>query len=173
MEDFEIINLKDFNNAPNIEQFLILVSTIDSESEFMLFDANERKINSNTIQSVSNSLNDELIVYLIKSKESMTFQGYISGIRKKELKVRHSISIAMGVKKEAQGKKFGNILLSKMISEFRSDKSLIRLFLHVMVVNQKAINLYKKNGFEIEGVLRKNIYQKGEFIDDYVMSIVK
>lgn len=126
MEDFEIINLKDFNNAPNIEQFLILVSTIDSESEFMLFDANERKINSNTIQSVSNSLNDELIVYLIKSKESMTFQGYISGIRKKELKVRHSISIAMGVKKEAQGKKFGNILLSKMISEFRSDKSLIR-----------------------------------------------
>lgn len=42
-----------------------------------------------------------------------------------------------------------------------------------MVVNQKAINLYKKNGFEIEGVLRKNIYQKGEFIDDYVMSIVK
>jgi RimJ/RimL family protein N-acetyltransferase len=42
-----------------------------------------------------------------------------------------------------------------------------------MAINLKAINLYKKNGFELEGVLRKNIKHNDKLMDDYVMSIVK
>lgn len=59
MKDFELINLSDFNNVTIIERFLILVSEIDSESEFMLYESNERKINSDTILSVSNALNPD------------------------------------------------------------------------------------------------------------------
>ena len=173
MKDFELINLSDFNNVTIIERFLILVSEIDSESEFMLYESNERKINSDTILSVSDALKDDLVVYLIKSTDSLAYQGYISGIRKKESKVKHSMSIAMGVKKEAQGQKFGNILLTQMIKTFQNDNTLIRLFLNVMAINLKAINLYKKNGFELEGVLRKNIKHNDKLMDDYVMSIVK
>ena len=60
-----------------------------------------------------------------------------------------------------------------MIKTFQNDNTLIRLFLNVMAINLKAINLYKKNGFELEGVLRKNIKHNDKLMDDYVMSIVK
>jgi diamine N-acetyltransferase len=37
--------------------------------------------------------------------------------------------------------------------------------------NYKAVQLYKKAGFEIEGKLRKETYFKGKYRDDYRMAI--
>jgi ribosomal protein S18 acetylase RimI-like enzyme len=174
MDEFELINLSDFNNPGFIEQFLNLVIIIDFESPFMLFEKGERTINSEIIQSVSIALkNADLIVFLIKSKRKFEFYGYLTGSRRKEIKLRHTLSIALGVKVEFQEKKIGSFLLREMIRTFEVDNELKRLFLTVMVNNQKAINLYKKMGFVIEGILRNSINQNNEMIDEYIMSIVK
>ena len=53
---------------------------------------------------------------------------------------------------------------------------IIPLFITVILLLLVAYllqNLYKKNGFELEGVLRKNIKHNDKLMDDYVMSIVK
>lgn len=40
----------------------------------------------------------------------------------------------------------------------------------VIAHNEVALSLYKKMGFEIEGVKRDSLYVDGEFVDEYYMS---
>ena len=45
--------------------------------------------------------------------------------------------------------------------------------LKVMVDNAPAIKLYEKCGFQNEGVMRKSVFKKGQFVDQIMMSILK
>lgn len=44
-----------------------------------------------------------------------------------------------------------------------------RLELTVMRHNEKAISLYEKMGFELEGVRKQALYVDGIFVDEYYM----
>jgi putative acetyltransferase len=44
-----------------------------------------------------------------------------------------------------------------------------RLQLFVFIDNERAIGLYKKLGFEVEGTQRKSAIRGGEYIDSYMM----
>jgi putative acetyltransferase len=48
--------------------------------------------------------------------------------------------------------------------------NLHRLELQVYTDNERAINLYKKFGFEIEGTLRDYAYGDGHYLDAYEMA---
>jgi putative acetyltransferase len=60
----------------------------------------------------------------------------------------------------------------KEIIELGKNKQLMRIELSVSVENTRAIALYKKCGFQAEGVLRKYTYLKNEdrYIDELLMS---
>ncbi len=49
--------------------------------------------------------------------------------------------------------------------------NLHKLFLHADKVNEKAIHIYEKVGFQTEGVLREHVYVNGEYHDLVTMSI--
>ncbi len=64
---------------------------------------------------------------------------------------------------------------SKMLKEiiaFAKTRGYLRIELSAAVVNEKAIRLYEKSGFQKEGVLRKYTHLKSEqkFLDEIVMS---
>jgi arsenate reductase (thioredoxin) len=71
------------------------------------------------------------------------------------------------------GKGYGFILMQDIIS-FARENNRSRVDLSVSTENEKAIALYKKCGFEIEGVMKNFTYLQSEnrFIDEYVMSLV-
>jgi RimJ/RimL family protein N-acetyltransferase len=45
-----------------------------------------------------------------------------------------------------------------------------RLELTVMTHNERAIRLYKKMGFEVEGVKKHSLFVNGEYVDEYYMA---
>jgi Acetyltransferases, including N-acetylases of ribosomal proteins len=47
---------------------------------------------------------------------------------------------------------------------------LTRLELTVMVHNERAIALYKKMGFEIEGTKKRSMRIDGQYVDEYYMA---
>lgn len=51
--------------------------------------------------------------------------------------------------------------------------NLNRVQLHVAVENEKAIAVYKKTGFQIEGTLRQAMYRDGKYHNFYVMGLLK
>jgi len=53
------------------------------------------------------------------------------------------------------------------------DLNLNRVFLIVQEGNEIAINLYKKCGYQTEGILRESVYKKGRYKNEIIMSIVR
>ncbi|GEM74498.1 GNAT family N-acetyltransferase [Vibrio sagamiensis] len=83
---------------------------------------------------------------------------------------RHVGSLGMGVKDNVQGKGVGSALLAKVIDLADNWLNLTRLELTVYVDNKRAISLYKKFGFEIEGESKAFAFRQGEFVNAYHMA---
>ena len=82
----------------------------------------------------------------------------------------HVVKIrSIGLKKEYHGQGLGEKILMEIIDEL-VDEGFKRLFLHVEADNEKAISLYEKAGFEVEGVQKK--YFKRAYEDHYVDDLV-
>jgi diamine N-acetyltransferase len=63
---------------------------------------------------------------------------------------------------------------TKLIMNYAFDTlNLNRVQLHVAVENEKAIAVYKKTGFEIEGTLRQAMFRDSKYHDFYVMGLLK
>lgn len=86
---------------------------------------------------------------------------------------RHSGSIGIMVHTEYQGMGIGTKLLETVIDLADNWLMLKRLELDVFADNEKAINLYQKMGFEIEGIHRKAAIRNGRYADEMVMSRIR
>ena len=86
---------------------------------------------------------------------------------------RHSAGIGMMVHKDYQGQGLGKALLEALLDMADNWLMLVRVELGVYTDNEKAINLYKKYGFEPEGVQRKGVIRNGQYIDVLMMARVK
>lgn len=81
----------------------------------------------------------------------------------------HVGELGMGVLKEYRGKGIGLALLRETL-RLAWEKGLEKVELEVFASNQAAINLYKREGFEVEGRKRKSRKLDGEYDDIIVMS---
>lgn len=84
--------------------------------------------------------------------------------------LRHRAELAITVHDEYQNQGIGTALLAHLLDIAR-ERSLKKVHLTVRADNKRAISLYSKFGFEIEGTLKKEMCLNGEFIDDYRMAL--
>jgi ribosomal protein S18 acetylase RimI-like enzyme len=85
---------------------------------------------------------------------------------------RHSAMLGMAVAKNWRGQGIGSALMRAAVEWAHANPLIRRIELHVYVRNSPAIHLYRKYGFEFEGCRRSIIFQDGEYLDDYVMSLL-
>ena len=88
-------------------------------------------------------------------------------------RVNHRAEIGMMVRDDWHGKGVGRAMMQGVIDLADKWLNLTRIELTVFTDNERAIALYRKFGFEIEGTLRKYAFRDGEFVDAYVMARVK
>ena len=69
------------------------------------------------------------------------------------------------------GKGLGSQMMNE-IKNFAKEKGILRVELSTSVINEKAIRLYEKAGFQKEGILRKYSYLETEnqFLDEVMMA---
>lgn len=72
------------------------------------------------------------------------------------------------------GKGFGLKMMNAIIN-LAAERGIARIELSAGIANERAIELYKRAGFEEEGVLRKYTHLKseGRFIDEMLMSYIR
>ncbi|MFU7507526.1 GNAT family N-acetyltransferase [Vibrio cholerae] len=85
---------------------------------------------------------------------------------------RHVGTFGMGVKDDVQGLGVGSALLKTVIDLAANWLNLNRIALPVYVDNERAINLYKKFGFVIEGESKAYAFRNGSYVDVYHMARV-
>jgi len=88
-------------------------------------------------------------------------------------RLRHVAHIGMGVHDDFQGQGVGAALMDAMVDLADNWLNLRRIELHVYTDNARAIHLYKKFGFVIEGTARDFAFRNGAFVDAYMMARVR
>lgn len=82
----------------------------------------------------------------------------------------HCGSIGMGVAVQWQGKGIGSRLLAAVLEVADSWMNLQRVELTVYADNDAAVGLYRKFGFEHEGLLRDYAVRDGRYVDTLAMA---
>ncbi|SIE69910.1 O-sialoglycoprotein endopeptidase [Mycobacteroides abscessus subsp. abscessus] len=82
--------------------------------------------------------------------------------------MRHSAALVIGIKKDFRGQGIGYSLFQKLDS-WAKEASLYRLELSVVSENENALALYKKAGFEVEGVKKNSLLIDGNYHDEFII----
>ncbi|HPR40732.1 MAG TPA: GNAT family N-acetyltransferase [Oscillospiraceae bacterium] len=85
----------------------------------------------------------------------------------------HTAEFGICVHKDYQDQGVGTALLRQIIDLADNWLGLTRIELEVDVDNDRAIHLYQKFGFEIEGRKRMAVLRDGQYVDTYLMSRIK
>jgi putative acetyltransferase len=85
----------------------------------------------------------------------------------------HVGHLGMGVHDDFQDRGIGTALMEAAMDLADNWLNLKRLELHVYTDNARAIRLYEKFGFEIEGTHRALAFRDGEYVDAYSMARIR
>ena len=84
--------------------------------------------------------------------------------------VRH---VGMAVRSEYQGRGIGNALMESLLDIADNWLNVFRLELNVFTDNERAIALYRKHGFEVEGTHKAYALRAGRWADTYSMARIR
>ncbi|MFC3928672.1 N-acetyltransferase family protein [Streptococcus caprae] len=86
-------------------------------------------------------------------------------------RINHIGDVFIAVRKDYWGHGIGQILMEEAIDWAQHSGVIKRLELTVQVRNSRAVHIYEKFGFEIEGTKRRGAKTKnGEYLDVYLMA---
>lgn len=86
---------------------------------------------------------------------------------------RHIGRLWIAIKDSQHGKGIGTAMFETVMDLADNWLNLTRIELTVFTDNKKAIALYKKFGFEIEGEAKNFAFRNGEFVNAYYMARIK
>jgi putative acetyltransferase len=85
----------------------------------------------------------------------------------------HAMGIGMSVPSAWQGKGVGTALMNAMCNLADGWLNVFRLELTVYTDNERAIALYRKSGFEMEGTHKAYALRAGRYVDAYAMARIR
>jgi RimJ/RimL family protein N-acetyltransferase len=85
----------------------------------------------------------------------------------------HHLLAGMDLDPEYQNAGIGTALYESLIEEVLEDGSIHKIWLEVLSNNYRAIHVYSKLGFMVEGIRQDHLYRDGKYIDSIIMSIIK
>lgn len=147
------------------KEFYDCLKIIDSETNFMMFEPEERVWNE---VRISKNLKDEnnLVLGVIDDEKIV---GFLTAQRGVFRRIRHTAYIVIGIQKNYCNRKLGTKLF-QMLDDWAIENKIIRLELTVVCENKGALRLYEKSGFSIEGTKKKTMYVDGKYVDEYMMA---
>ncbi|KGP91270.1 GCN5 family acetyltransferase [Pontibacillus chungwhensis BH030062] len=151
------------------EKFALLTEEIEASSQYMLWEAGERKVDfeqqSKKIEAIKESENSTIFV----GEQANELVGFLFAIGGNATRNKHSVYIIIGILRDYRGHGIGTKLF-KELEVWAKDHNIHRLELTVVTENKAGLSLYKKQGFEIEGTKRDSLFIDGEYVDEYYMS---
>ncbi|MEK5521474.1 GNAT family N-acetyltransferase [Heyndrickxia sp. FSL W8-0423] len=147
--------------------FAQLCKEID-ESGFMLYEPGERVIDLEKEEKrIENFLNDDRSIILVAEDDEKLI-GYIVAIGGSVKRTRHSAYLVLGVKENYRGRGVASRLFESLFA-WAKEKRFTRLELSVIKDNVKAVNLYRKMGFIIEGEKVHSLIIDGKPVNEYYL----
>lgn len=152
---------------PDLEKDRIveLIKRLSDESDNLPFTSEDFAIGEENFNSYIKMLNesDNSIFFVAKVSGELVGFGYLEGGRR--ARTFHCTNLGMGVLKEYNNLGIGTKILTSLVEYASGTECIAKIDLQVKKENKSAINIYKKSGFEVEGVSRRALFIDGEFYD--------
>ena len=146
-------------------ELLQYIEQTSGESDFLTFGPGEFSLTleqeRSYLQSCIDAPNALYTVGELSGKIVATCHCHSSPRRK----LRHLAEMGMSTLKAHWGKGIGRAMLSHMMGWAHNNPELSKLDLGVRTDNTKAISLYRKLGFQEEGVRKKQHFINGQYYD--------
>jgi RimJ/RimL family protein N-acetyltransferase len=146
-----------------------LILRVEKEAEFMLFEAGERTLTPEQQRSQIEAMQKESNSTILVAEADGKLVGYLVARGGRARRNKHTVYVAIGVLAQYRGKGVGTMLLTELECWARNHH-IHRLELTVVADNQRALALYRKMGFEQEGVKRHSLQINGKYVDEYYMA---
>ncbi|MGE6488397.1 N-acetyltransferase family protein [Paenisporosarcina sp. NPDC076898] len=146
---------------------------VDGETENLDREKGEAYINESGFKQIikddTESINNLFLVAEVNHKIVGFSRCEGSNLRRSS----HKVEFGVCVLKEFWGYGIGKNLLQQSI-HWADTQEIKKITLNVLETNEKAIELYKKFGFEVEGILRKDkLLSDGNYYNTIIMGRVK
>ncbi len=164
-ENVLIVRPVDLHDAHDL---ILLHQDIDAESDYMLFGKDERKM---TVQSIRKRIGEwkkaetsGMFVGILNGE----FAGFLTLMSGPAPRASHRSSLVIGVRKAYYGQNVGKTLLKKA-EIWAQEVGITRLELTVIEKNDRAISLYTKMGYSVEGTRLNSLFINGEYVHELYM----
>lgn len=154
--------------ANDAHKFFKFLEQLSFETDYLMFSSSEvpsEEVWKKRIEA--NSGNGPQIFFVVKRDNEIV--GFILLTRGGYKKNMHASSLVIGVLEKHRKSGLGSKLIDAAVS-WAQKHQIKRIELSVMVNNDGAFQLYKKNGFQVEGIKNRSIFYNNEFIDEYLMA---
>ena len=152
-------------------EFLALRRRLFAETAFMLWEPAEFNATiedeQQYIRRLSNRRNSRLLVAASES----SLVGFIAAIGGERNRQRHSALLVLGVARDSWSRGIGSRMLGEIVA-WAPSVGLRRLELTVHTTKDRAIALYRRHGFDVEGTRRSSLLVEGRYVDEYLMSVI-
>ncbi len=137
----------------------------------MLLEPDERTLTPDEQRQALRSLlaGGRSTIFVAEDGERGELVGYLAiegGTYRRE---RQRATLVIGVLQSYTGQGIGSRLFQEM-ERWARQRGFRRLELTVMVHNQRALALYLRQGFMIEGLRRQALFVDGRYVDEYYMA---
>ncbi len=150
---------------------LALRKKIFAESDTMLWEPAEFTATEDDERKRIRHLNSKANSTYLLAESGGHVVGLLFVMGEEANRLKHSAWVAMGVSKEHKGQGIGTALLQEAIA-WSKRAGLVRLALTVRTTHLRAVALYLRCGFVVEGVRRNSVRVDGVLMDEYLMAIV-
>lgn len=152
----------------DVNEFCEFLSKLDHESKYMLFESGERNISKDVIlNNIKKVINNGDICYVAIDNDKII--GYVIAVKDQFIRTQHIATIVIGILEEYCSNGIGYSLFQYII-KWAKGCNVKKLELTVITENKRAIYLYRKFGFEIEGTRKISTLIDGKYYDEYYMA---
>lgn len=158
-------------NIEDAKNVIEYIKNVSDETDFLICGSNERyfsvKKEKEFLQNIQNSILEKM--FLCEIDNNIAGICSIEGINK--IRIKHRVELAITVLKKYWGNKIGEKLIDYAI-DYCKLNSIKKIELTVRIDNERALKLYKKFNFEIEGEIKNFIFLNGNYYNCYFMGLL-
>jgi len=153
------------------EQLLALRRALFAETSLMLWEPAEFVADAadeaHFIERLAGRANCLLLLALADGQAV----GFLAALGGERNRLRHSALLAVGVVRAYWSQGVSSRMLGEVIA-WAPGAGIKRLELTVHTANARAVGVYQRCGFEIEGTRRSSMLVDGVYTDEYLMALI-
>ena len=157
--------------AKDANRIITYVKQVGDETDFLTFSGADfhKEIDEEIAIIEAHQKADNQIFLVADINDNIV--GLLNVNANQRPRLRHIGEFGISVRKAHWNKKIGSHILNYMIDWAKANPLIRKINLKVLTNNESAIHVYKKLGFEIEGLIKRDFYLNGEFTDCYWMGL--